>query len=66
MLAKEIRVMDIAEIDNKVDQLQKKIYLLRQQVKNRQVEDLSLLKKTRRDVSRLLTVRSEKVKEAGK
>lgn len=66
MLTKEIRTMDVAEIENKVDELERKMYTLRTQVMNRQVEDLSLLRKTRRDVARLLTIREQKIQEASK
>ncbi len=66
MLAKEIRVMDVAEIDNKIAGLEKKMFNLRVQVQNRQVEDLSLLRKTRRDIARLMTIREEKIMETSK
>lgn len=66
MLTKEIRAMDVEEIGNKIEELERKMFNLRSQVQNRQVEDLSLLRKTRRDVARLMTIRQQKLAEAAK
>ena len=64
MKAKEIRKMEPAQIKDEIAKLEMKVFELRGEVENRQIEDLSRLKKTRRDIARLLTIHAEKVKEA--
>ena len=66
MKAKEIRKMDPTQIKDEVSKLEKKVFELRGEVENRQIEDLSRLKKTRRDIARMLTIYEEKTKEAKK
>jgi len=63
MKAKEIRKLDTDKIKEEVLKLERKVFELRGEVENRQVDDLSRLKKTRRDVARMLTIHAEKTKK---
>ena len=66
MKAKEIRAKSVEEINEELSKVESKMFELRGEVENRQVEDLSRLKKSRRDVARLLTIRAEKQKKEAK
>jgi ribosomal protein L29 len=66
MKAKEIRKLDVLTIDQEIKNLESKVFELKNQIENRQIEDLSRLKKSRRDTARMITIRAEKLKEADK
>jgi large subunit ribosomal protein L29 len=66
MKAKEIRKLDIEKIPDEILKLEKKVFDLRSEVENRQVDDLSRLKKTRRDIARHYTILAEKNKKEAK
>ena len=66
MKAKEIRKLDITKVEEEIVKCESKIFELKNQIENRQIEDLSRLKKNRRDIARLITIRAEKLKEAVK
>ena len=60
MTPKEIRILDVPQIDEQIVKMQAKVFELRHQVATSQVEDLSQMQKLRRDIARLHTIRREK------
>lgn len=67
MTSKEIRNLDVPQIDEQIVKMNSKVFELRHQVSTSQVEDLSQMRKLRRDIARLHTIRREKsTKEATK
>ncbi|MGE4159098.1 MAG: 50S ribosomal protein L29 [Planctomycetota bacterium] len=60
MTPKEIRNLDVPQIDEQIVKMQSKVFELRHQVATSQVEDLSQMQKLRRDIARLHTIRREK------
>ncbi|MBI4970343.1 MAG: 50S ribosomal protein L29 [Candidatus Omnitrophica bacterium] len=59
MKSAEIRNLSIDEIDQKVNALKKDLLNLRIQAKNQKLEQFSRLKTTKKDIARLLTVKTE-------
>jgi large subunit ribosomal protein L29 len=64
MKASEIREMTAADLEAKVFELKKQLMDLRFKYGVNQLEDNSQLRKTKKDVARLLTVMNEKKKTA--
>jgi large subunit ribosomal protein L29 len=59
MKASEIRQMSQDEMHRKIDDLKQELFNLRFQKELKQVENMSKLKQTRRDIARLKTVQRE-------
>ena len=57
--AKDLRSLSIDELSDKAEALHKELFQLRFDAKLAKLEDLSKLRKTRRDLARILTVKRE-------
>lgn len=60
MTPKDIRVMSEAEIQDKIRELKRELLMLRIQRVNGRLEKPHLLKEYKRDVSRMLTILTER------
>jgi len=58
----EFRELSAAEITEKVDTLRKELFTLRGKAPGGKVEKPSMIRKTRKDIARLLTILKEKEK----
>ncbi len=56
MKIKDIREMNPDELVDELDQLRKKLFEIRTQAVTEKLENPTLIKKTRQDIARLLTV----------
>ncbi|MDD4902887.1 MAG: 50S ribosomal protein L29 [Candidatus Bipolaricaulis sp.] len=66
MKAGELREMTLAELEQKERELKRKLFNLRFQRATGQLDNSAELKKTRRDVARVMTVAAAKGREAGR
>jgi ribosomal protein L29 len=64
MNAKEIHKLTGEEIDTELDRLRRKIFDLRTQAATEKIEDPSAFRKTRKDVARLMTERTARLRAA--
>lgn len=62
MKAKEVHRFNDEEVEIEIVRLRKRMFELRSQKVTDKIEDTSQFKKTRRDIARLLTERSERAK----
>ena len=60
MKAKEVHKLSDEEIQVEVDRLRRRLFELRCQAVTEKIEDTSQFAKTRRDIARLLTERSQR------
>ena len=66
MKAQELRDLSLEELDQKESELKRKLFNLRFQRATAELDNTAELVKTRRDIARVLTIRSEKrAREAG-
>jgi len=66
MKAQELRDLSVEELDLRERELKRKLFNLRFQRATAELDNTAELVKTRRDIARVLTVRSEKrTREAG-
>ena len=64
--AKELRSLSTGELTERAENLKKDLFTLRVQAKLGKLENLLILKQTRRDLGKILTVRRElELKENG-
>jgi len=66
MKAKEIRSLTVSEMENKLAELQDKLFKQRIQKSLGQAENPHKIKDTRKDIARLLTILAEKRSNNGK
>ena len=59
----EIRDMSVDELKSQLSKSDLELTNLRMKLASRQLEDLSLIRKTRKEIARVLTVLTEKLKE---
>jgi len=59
----EVRKMSGEEIDQELDRLRRKLFDLRSQTVTEKIEDPSQFSKTRKDIARLLTERTQRLAE---
>ncbi len=64
MTAKEAQKLDIDQLNEKLAELRNKSRELRFSIANNQLKDMSELKKTKKDIARVLTVLNVKRTEA--
>jgi large subunit ribosomal protein L29 len=60
MIAKELRVKSVVELNNEVLELRKAQFSLRMQLATQQLSNTSQLGRVRRDIARIKTVLKEK------
>ena len=63
MKASEIRELNIDEIKNKVEEAKKEYFNLRFQQATGQLEKTSELKRVKKDIAKMLTILTEKMKK---
>ena len=63
MKAAEIRQLSDVELTSELDRLHRHLFDLRAQAVTEKLEDPSMLKKTKRDIARLLTIQRARVVE---
>ncbi|MEN8154224.1 MAG: 50S ribosomal protein L29 [Acidobacteriota bacterium] len=66
MKAKEIKAMTVDEIENKLTELQDKLFKQKIQKSLGQTENPYKLRETRKDIAKLLTILTEKRSKDGK
>lgn len=66
MKAAEYRKMTEEELDKELEGLRKQLFILRTEKITDVVENSAMIRSVRRDIARLLTVRTERRKTAGK
>jgi large subunit ribosomal protein L29 len=66
MKAGELRELTLAELEHRERELKRKLFNLRFQRATGQLDNSAELKKTRRDVARVMTVAAQKGREAGR
>ena len=68
MKAQEIRQLSDEELEAELERFQRHLFDLRAQAVTEKLEDSAMLKKTKRDIGRILTVKCEREREvaAGK
>ncbi len=64
MKTKEIREMEIEEIDKKIGELRMELMKLRLQSKIGTLKNTASIRNTRKDIARLLTIKAQKEKES--
>ena len=61
MKAAEIRQLSDEELRSELERLQRHLFDLRAQAVTEKLEDPSMLKKTKRDIARVLTIRRQRL-----
>ncbi|MEE8195058.1 MAG: 50S ribosomal protein L29 [Candidatus Bipolaricaulota bacterium] len=64
MKAIEIRELTVEELEQKESELKRKLLNLRFQKVTGELDNIAELAKTRKDIARVLTIKSEKMQEA--
>ncbi|MCK4411882.1 50S ribosomal protein L29 [Candidatus Bipolaricaulota bacterium] len=64
MKAVEIRELTVEELEQKESELKRKLLNLRFQKVTGELDNIAELAKTRKDIARVLTIKSEKMQEA--
>lgn len=64
MKAIEIRELTVEELEKKASELKRKLLNLRFQKVTGELDNIAELAKTRKDIARVLTIKSEKMQEA--
>jgi large subunit ribosomal protein L29 len=64
MKAIEIRELTVEELEKKESELKRKLLNLRFQKVTGELDNIAELAKTRKDIARVLTIKSEKMQEA--
>ena len=64
MKAVEIRELTVEELEQKESELKRKLLNLRFQKVTGKLDNIAELAKTRKDIARVLTIKSEKMQEA--
>lgn len=64
MKAVEIRELTVEELEQKESELKRKLLNLRFQKVTGELDNIAELAKTRKDIARVLTIKSEKTQEA--
>ena len=66
MRAREVRELTDEEIQGKAQELSEELFRLRLRRGTGQVEDAMRIRKIRRDIARVKTIQSERIRTAGK
>lgn len=64
MKAAEIRQLSDEELTSELERLHRHLFDLRSQAVTEKLEDPSMLRKTKRDIARLLTIQQQRADEA--